>query len=125
MRGLILFVVVTLILFLTGCTPYMTYEEMEEAHEIAQTKEEKDELMKRILAFESNWEKALLYFEAKGECGARVEYNWYCDDVVSTEERKIKSVDGLVRVYKREHRDCGCVNTRKMMEALQQSQRRY
>lgn len=111
------FIFITIFL-LAGCVPYMTHEEMEEAHEIAETKEERDALMKRILVFEANWEKAILYFEEKRECAALREYNWFCYNVYVTEERRIKNVDGLVRAYKREHLGCGCVNTKSMENAF-------
>ena len=104
--------------FITGCATPMTYEEMEDAHEIAETKEEKDALNKKIVAFEVNWEKAILYFEDKRACKALTEYNWYCDNVRSIEERKIRSVDGLVRAYKREHQSCWCVHTDRMKQTL-------
>ena len=96
----------------------MTYEEMEEAHEIAETQEEKDALRKRIDTFEVNWEKAILYFEQKRVCSQTKDWNWYCNDIRSTEERRIKNPDRLVRVYKRERLDCGCVNSKRALEAL-------
>ncbi len=96
----------------------MTYEEMEDAHEIAETQEEKDELAKRIRTFEDNWEKAIVFFENKRACHATLETTWYCVDTKSTEERRIRNVDALVRVYKRERLDCGCVNSKRALEAL-------
>ena len=104
--------------FITGCATPMTYEEMEDAHEIAETKVEKDALMKKILTFEDNWEKAIIYFEEKSACKALTEYNWYCDNVKSIDERRIRNVDGLVRAYKRERHSCWCVNTDRMIQTL-------
>ncbi len=112
--------ITTLILmfFIVGCVPYMTYYEMEEAHEIAETQEEKDALRKRIDTFEANAEKARLYFDEKQACSQSQDVSWFCKDVHSTEERRIKSLDGLVRAYKREHQSCGCVHTSSMADAL-------
>lgn len=107
-----------LMTFIAGCAPHMTYEEMEDAHEIAETQEEKDELMKKIRTFEDNWEKAILFFENKRACNQAEDTNWYCSDTTATPERKIRNVDALVRVYKRERLDCGCVNTQRMIDAL-------
>jgi hypothetical protein len=107
-----------IIFFIAGCVPYMTYEEMEEAHEIAETKEEKDALMIKIRTFEDNWEKSIIFFENKRACHAKLETTWYCADTKSTAERRIRNVDALVRVYKRERLDCGCVNSKRALEAL-------
>lgn len=93
----------------------MTYQEMEDAFEIAETQEEKNALHKRIVTFEENWEKGILYFERKHACQADTATAWFCKNVHSISERKIKNEDVLVRAYKNEHLSCGCVNTKKFM----------
>ena len=113
--------ITTLILmfFITGCASYMTYEEMEDAYEIAETKEEKDALMKKILTFEDDWEKAIIYFEEKRICSQADKVTWYCHNVHTTERRRIKGPDATVRVYKRERLSCGCVDTRSIKDAFE------
>ncbi len=105
-------------IFIAGCAPYMTYHEMEDAHEIAETQEEKDVLRKKIDKFEMDAENARLYFDRKNACKVGTEVTWYCDNVLSVEERKIRSLDGLVRAYRREHKECGCVKIQRLMDAL-------
>lgn len=104
--------------FITGCVPYMTYYEMEDALEIAETQEEKDVLRKKIDKFEEDAESARLYFDRKRACTAGTDVTWYCDDVLSVEERRIRDLDGLVRAYRREHHQCGCVKTHALVDAL-------
>jgi hypothetical protein len=115
--------ITTLILmfFIAGCAPYMTYEEMDDAYEIAETQEEKDAMRKKLDTFEANAEKARIYFDGKLACQADQQLTWFCKGIQATNMKRVKDLDGLVRAYKREYQSCGCNRTADMNSLL----RRY
>ena len=99
----------------------MTYEEMHIAYDQAATPEEKKVLEKRIDVFEANTEKARIYFNEKAACEKSSEVMWACDNVQATDERRIKDIDALVRVYKREYQSCHCFNEDEFMRGMREA----
>lgn len=99
-----------LIFFIVSCAPSMTYEEMGDAYDIAETKEEKAEAQAVIDKFEENVRKAELFFESKYACKKSQHTAWFCSSrgITSNRKQKLENIDELVRAYKRESRDCGC-----------------
>ena len=110
--------ILTVLTMLCGCAPLMTYDEMNEAYEMAATPEEKKIAEERLERFEENSRKADAYFEDRARCEANGERMWYCDNVQSVNLRRIKTIDAKVHAYKKERHDCWCGNADDVMRQV-------
>ncbi len=101
-----------------GCATPLTYDAMSQAYTEAISPEEKEIAGERLAKFEANAEKARMYFNSKRTCKQTTETVWHCRNQLSIDEDRIKSLDGLVRVWKREHQSCGCVSKSDLINSL-------
>jgi tartrate dehydratase alpha subunit/fumarate hydratase class I-like protein len=98
----------------------MTYDELSEAYETAQTPEEKKIAEKRLITFEANVEKANAYFQNRAACQATADLMWHCDNAQSVDLSRISTIEQKVRAYKREYHECGCAKSADVMRSLYQ-----
>ena len=89
------------LLFLVGCAPIQTYEEISDEAEITgdNTKLEK---------FEAIAKKAYEFRENKAHCMLSDEHVWLCSDAPMRNRKDAETVDEIVRHYRRYHHYCGC-----------------
>ena len=107
-----------LIMLLVGCSTPLTYDAMSQAYDEAISPEEKEVARERLVTFEANAEKARSYFELKRTCQQGKDTMWFCKNTQSINADKIKSLDGLVKSWKREYQSCGCANSRDIQNSL-------
>lgn len=99
-----------LALILPSCQPYMTYDEMTDAHAASTDPEEKTKLEKRIESFERDAERAQHFYEAKHVCEIASHSVWLCvgSSIEINRRTSPKTLDELVKAYRTERHVCGC-----------------
>ena len=110
-----------LLLLLVGCAPYphVKYSDMDEVIEAAPTIEEKKYYEKLRDRFEKDAERAERFYEGKFNCEPNNDTVWVCAlRPRDLERHPFKDLDDMVRAYRRENIECGCVNTEEMMRGI-------
>ena len=100
-----------LIFVLSGCAPIMTYQEIDDAYQAAETPKEKEKYRKQLEDYETLAEEARRYYEYRDLCDADPHRMWYCDfksGPIPVKIRTMKTLDHLVKAYRKEKGSCGC-----------------
>ena len=96
----------------SGCTPYMTYDEMDEAIAVTTDPDEKEKLEERMRRFERDVERADEFFWLEANCPRYENRVWVCVGAHDTQAprggREFDSLDDKVRTYRRLRNSCGC-----------------
>lgn len=119
--------VISLLLFLTGCSAYpgVSYDEMDVAIANAKTEKERKFYEKKLELFERDAERADEFYRAQAWCEAGKglrgggESMWVCKSQQrDLRRRPFKDLDDKVKTYRRERTDCGCANKEQMLREI-------
>ena len=110
-------VILWFLLTLVACQPHLTYDELHEALETAETPEARESIETRIENFERTADRAAAHYENRAACQRGKDVVWFCNgDERYSERNPPKDTDELVRAYRNDRHICWCTKRDQLMQ---------